>query len=107
MDQSHFWLMIEAAWNAAGGHIAARQALGAGRDAEECAYSLSEPLQTFIAALRKQLEDLPAEELLAFDRILERKLYDIDRADIHERTDGSDDGKLRQNLLRIVNRQAS
>ena len=26
--------------------------------------------------------------------ILERKLYDIDRADIHERTDGSDDGFL-------------
>lgn len=45
-------------------------------------------------ALRKQLSDLPAEELLAFDRILERKLYDIDRADIHERTDGSDDGFL-------------
>jgi hypothetical protein len=31
---------------------------------------------------------------LAFDRILERKLYDLDRAEIHEHTDGSDDGFL-------------
>jgi hypothetical protein len=47
-----------------------------------------------ISALREQLDGLPADELLAFDRILEWKLYDIDRADIHERTDGSDDGFL-------------
>jgi hypothetical protein len=44
--------------------------------------------------LWEQLDTLSADELLAFDRILEQKLYDIDRADIHERTDGSDDGFL-------------
>jgi hypothetical protein len=94
MDESHFWSTIEAAWNAAGGHVEARQALAEGRDAEEQAYSLDDALCSFIAALEKQLADLPAEELLAFDRILERKLDEIDRADIHERTDGSDDGFL-------------
>jgi hypothetical protein len=94
MDESRFWLMIEAAWNAVGGHVEARQAIAEGRDAEKHAYSLDDALRSFIAALRQQLADLPAEELLAFDRILERKLYDIDRADIHERTDGSDDGFL-------------
>jgi hypothetical protein len=47
-----------------------------------------------VPALQEQLAGLPAAELLAFDRILERKLYDIDRADIHEQTDGSDDGFL-------------
>ena len=31
---------------------------------------------------------------MEFDRILERKLYDIDRAEIQEHTDGSDDGFL-------------
>ncbi len=94
MDESRFWSMIDAAWKAVGGHVEARAALAEGRDAEEHAYSLDEALRSFIAALRKQLADLPAEELLGFDRILERKLHDIDRADIHERTDGSDDGFL-------------
>jgi hypothetical protein len=94
MDETRFWSMIEAAWNAVGGHLEAREALAEGDDAEKHAYSLEGALRSLIAALRKQLADLPAEELLAFDRILERKLYDIDRADIHERTDGSDDGFL-------------
>jgi Protein of unknown function (DUF4240) len=44
--------------------------------------------------LRKRLERLSADELLAFDRILERKLYDIDRAEVQQHTDGSDDGFL-------------
>ncbi len=55
---------------------------------------LEEALDEVIPALRDQLSGLPADELLEFDRILERKLYDIDRADIHNRTDGSDDGFL-------------
>jgi len=94
MDESRFWLMIEAAWSKVGGLVETREQLAEGRDSEELAYSLDDALRSFIVALRKQLAELPAEELLAFDRILERKLYDIDRADIHERTDGSDDGFL-------------
>ena len=94
MDESRFWSMIDSAWNAVGGYVEPREELAEGRDSETHAYSLDAPLGLFIAALRKQLMELPAEELLAFDRVLERKLYDIDRADIHERTDGSDDGFL-------------
>ncbi len=94
MDENRFWSMIEAAWKAVGGFVEVRQELAEGSDSEKHAYSLDAPLRSFIAALRKQLAALPAEELLAFDRILERKLYDIDRTDIHERTDGSDDGFL-------------
>ena len=45
-------------------------------------------------ALEAALEELPKDELLAFDRILERKLYEIDRSEIQEYTDGSDDGFL-------------
>jgi hypothetical protein len=37
---------------------------------------------------------LPGDELATFDRILERQLYEIDRADIHAATGGSDDGFL-------------
>ncbi len=35
-----------------------------------------------------------AQELTVLDRVLERKLYNIDRADIQQVTDGSDDGFL-------------
>lgn len=53
-----------------------------------------ESLEEVVLALREQLSQLSAPDLLAFDRILERKLYDIDRAEIQEQTDGSDDGFL-------------
>ena len=95
MDENCFWSMIEAAWGTIGGKAKLRQQLAEGLLSEDGPYSLQEALEEdVVPALQKQLADLPAEELLAFDRILERKLYDIDRADIHERTDGSDDGFL-------------
>lgn len=95
MDESRFWAMIEAAWGTVGGKAKARQRLADGKLSEGRALALEEVLDEEVApALRAQLDALPADELLAFDRILERKLYDIDREDIHERTDGSDDGFL-------------
>jgi hypothetical protein len=95
MDEDRFWSMIESAWEVAGSKAKPRQRLAAGRLSEEGAYSLQEVLdEEVIPALQDQLAGLSAKELLAFDRILERKLYDIDRADIQERTDGSDDGFL-------------
>jgi hypothetical protein len=47
-----------------------------------------------LANLTTALNQLDADDLLTFDRILERKLYELDRADIHDYTDGSDDGFL-------------
>jgi hypothetical protein len=95
MDENRFWAMIEAAWDAVGGKTKARRRLAEGKASAEQAYQLQDVLQEeVVPALSEQLNRLPADELLAFDRILERKLYDLDRADIHERTDGSDDGFL-------------
>jgi len=95
MDDTRFWAMIEAAWQTAvGGQVKPRQKLAAGKLSEEKGEELMEALEEVIPALRESLEQLPAPELLAFDRILERKLYDIDRAEIQEHTDGSDDGFL-------------
>jgi hypothetical protein len=95
MDENRFWSMIETAWGTVGGKARSRQRLAEGRLSEGGAYSLQEALEEeVVPALQEQLAGLSAEELLAFDRLLERKLYDIDRADIHERTDGSDDGFL-------------
>jgi hypothetical protein len=95
VDENRFWAMIEVAWGAAGGKAKSRQRLAEGKLSDGRAYTLQETLEEeVVPALREQLDALPADELLAFDRILERKLHDIDRADIQERTDGSDDGFL-------------
>ena len=94
MDENRFWSMIEAAWQTVGGKLKARQKLATGKLSEEKAEELVESLEDVIPALREQLDQLSAPELLAFDRILERKLYDIDRAEVQEHTDGSDDGFL-------------
>jgi len=95
MDENRFWAMIEAAWGTVGGKVKPRQRLADGKLPAGQAYALQEVLEDeVVSALRDLLDRLPAAELLAFDRILERRLYDIDRADIHERTDGSDDGFL-------------
>lgn len=94
MDEARFWSMIESAWKAAGGHTRARQRLAEGKLSEERAEELVDATEEMLPALREELAKLPADELLAFDRILERKLYDIDRAEIQEHTDGSDDGFL-------------
>ncbi len=94
MNEDRFWSMIETAWGTVGGKTKARQRLAEGKLSEGRAFELEELLDEVIPALREQLDGLSAADLLAFDRILERKLYDIDRADIQERTDGSDDGFL-------------
>lgn len=95
MDEQRFWSLIETAWQAVGGQTKARQKLAAGKLSDEKAEELVELLDDEVTpALGEELNQLSAEDLLAFDRILERKLYDIDRADVHEYTDGSDDGFL-------------
>ena len=95
MNEARFWAMIETAWGAVGGKVKQRQKLADGKLSESGAFALQEALEgDVVAALREQLDALSAAELLAFDRVLERKLYDIDRSDVHEHTDGSDDGFL-------------
>jgi hypothetical protein len=94
MDDKRFWDLIESSWKAVGGMTKARQRLAEGKLSEDRAEDLMGALDEVIPALHAQLNQLPADELLAFDRILERKLYDIDRSEIQEQTDGSDDGFL-------------
>lgn len=98
MDDTQFWGLIESAWAKVGGHTKLRNQLASGKLSpdrrEDVAGELMETLEEVIPALEGVLGELTAEELGAFDRILERKLYDIDRADVHEVLDGSDDGFL-------------
>ena len=94
MTEKRFWVLIEAAWQVVGGKAKARQKLAEGKLSEEKAEALMESLGEVIPALTDLLGKLTAVELLEFDRILERKLFAIDRADVHAYTDGSDDGFL-------------
>lgn len=97
-EEARFWSLLEDAWSTQGKEAnAARRAL-ATRDPEEDADTapVEEALDGMIESLRAAFAfaDFPREELLAMDRVLERKLYQIDRKDVHEVTDGSDDGFL-------------
>lgn len=95
MDENKFWHMIEDAWREVSDSASPRSALAHGKLSAEDAESLAEQSSSeMVPALELMLEELPQEELLRFDRILEQKLYELDRAEIHEHTDGSDDGFL-------------
>ncbi|URN06333.1 DUF4240 domain-containing protein [Actinomadura madurae] len=100
MDRERFWDVIEAAWAPLGAEAgAARRAL-ATRDPGADVWELpeisvvSKALDAFLGNLRAAARDLPADELTDLDRVCERLLYDIDRADVQAVTDGSDDGFL-------------
>jgi hypothetical protein len=55
---------------------------------------IDEAADDFVEALTELCEGMSAGDLADLDRVLERKLYEIDRADIQAVTDGSDDGFL-------------
>lgn len=92
MNEENFWSIIEAAWPATSQATALREQAFAGT--LEPGKALETVQKQMVANLTKALNQLDRDDLLNFDRILEQKLYDIDRADIHEYTDGSDDGFL-------------
>lgn len=95
MDETRFWSIIESAWEGVEGQAEARRKFAAGELSEDEARGLAKLLrETVMPAMLERLEKLPADELLGFQRILERKLYDLDRADIAEYAEGSDDGFL-------------
>ncbi|MGI5289772.1 hypothetical protein ACQEVF_41425 [Nonomuraea polychroma] len=96
--EDRFWDMVEAAWAPLGEEVGrARQALTdrSADSGEDAAFAVVEhALEGFLDNLAVSSRDLRAEDLTDLDRVVERKLYDIDRADIHAVTDGSDDGFL-------------
>ncbi|RGC68325.1 hypothetical protein C5N14_13930 [Micromonospora sp. MW-13] len=96
-DEARFWSLVETAWERLGpGPAALRRAL---RERDPAAGdvdpdSVAEWFAPFLDNLRALGADLSSEELTGLDRVVERKLHEIDRADIHAVTDGSDDGFL-------------
>jgi uncharacterized protein DUF4240 len=93
-DEARFWNLVESAWARVGAEQSALRKAVIGREDPDDDLGLSGHLNAFLGHLRALSEDLTAEELTDLDRVLERALYDIDREDIHEVTEGSDDGFL-------------
>src|SRR5882762_4212495 len=101
--EATMWTMIEAAWKPRGAKINALRVKLATRDPDDEddgddddveVERIDAVLEDVIAALTAAFNQLPQDELAAIDRVLERRLYDIDRQEIQEITDGSDDGFL-------------
>ncbi|GAA4521164.1 hypothetical protein GCM10023191_099130 [Actinoallomurus oryzae] len=98
-EQARLWDLIEAAWAPLEEEVnRARRALASRVPDEDGDAALitviDEALDDFLRNLTERSRELPAAELTALDRVLERRLHDIDRADVHAVTDGSDDGFL-------------
>ncbi|MEV2240421.1 DUF4240 domain-containing protein [Micromonospora sp. NPDC049891] len=97
-EEARFWMLVERAWAQLGPEPAALRLALLRRDPhsddDDDLYAIDTWLDPFLGALRSVSAGLTGPELVALDRVVERKLYDIDRADIQEITDGSDDGFL-------------
>ncbi len=93
-EESSFWSLIDLAWEHVSPETQAfRQAL-LRHEAGNVIDAVNEPFREFIHTLSSLTEEMTSDELTSLDRVLERKLYDIDRADIHRVTSGTDDGFL-------------
>lgn len=97
-EEARFWDLLEAAWAPLGDDVEqARRALatrGPDDDGDSALPAIEGAFEGFVRNLTERSRDLSAAELTDLDRVVERKLYDIDRADVHAVTDGSDDGFL-------------
>jgi hypothetical protein len=104
MDEKQFWAILDEAWQSDKKLAKFRDAVLKTLESEEAKESFEEkygdgdPMipgeEKLIQAIQARLDKLSAPELHQFDVILERKLYDIDRQELQEQTDGSDDGFL-------------
>ncbi|MEV4382242.1 DUF4240 domain-containing protein [Streptosporangium sp. NPDC049644] len=101
-DEAGFWDLVEAAWAPLGVDVdRARRELAHRTPAPgEDPYDnppftvVDAALKGFLSNLGSLSEGLSADELTDLDRVVEARLHDIDRADVHAVTDGSDDGFL-------------
>jgi len=113
-EEERLWALIEQAWSGADESVnAARHALATRPPVPSAAETgaddhddhddllggqlmatIDAAGDAFIQRLRDLAAELSSPELTALDRVVERKLYDLDREEVHDVTDGSDDGFL-------------
>lgn len=94
MNEEKFWETIELAWSDAPKFDTRRRDALESND-EDLLEDIADDLnRLFLENYVDRLQDLSKDELTAYIRIFESKLYQLDRLDTHEFTDGSDDGFL-------------
>jgi hypothetical protein len=96
-EVDRFWALIESAWQRLGPEPDVLRRALLDRDPQDEdfeLYAVDGWLAAFLRTLTELSAGLSRTELADLDRVLERMLHDIDRVDIHEVTDGSDDGFL-------------
>lgn len=93
-----FWLSIEEAWAAAPEAAEARATLSnpetSPEDRMQAATELDNHSRAMLDSLRETLNGYSSPRLAAWDGFMARLLYNIDREEVHEALDGSDDGFL-------------
>lgn len=94
MTEQKFWELIESSW-ADSSELNKIRAKALETNDEGLLEDLSSKLQkTILKNYKKRLLLLDKEDFTKFIHILEEKIFNIDREEIHEYTDGSDDGFL-------------
>jgi len=94
MTEKQFWTLIELSWSEAP-ELNQKRKKALKSNAEESLEALSEELEeTILENYKKRLQLLNKNDLSKFIHILEERLFNIDRQEIQEYTDGSDDGFL-------------
>lgn len=94
MTEKKFWQLIDAAWEDSPRDNLKRMVAVQYNNEDELEDSCGILLDEIIPNFEKRLKQLNKEELTQFIHIMEERLYHIDRKEIHEFTDGSDDGFL-------------
>ena len=94
MTEQQFWEIIEKSW-ADAPNLNQKRINATKTNEEELLSDLHNLFENEILDnFSTRLFELNKIDLTAFIHILEEKIYDIDRAEIHDYTDGSDDGFL-------------
>ena len=94
MNEQKFWELIESAWRDVplldGLRREALKTNGVNLF-EGLSFGLDDEVSE---ALEDKLRELSKDDLVKFNHIMEEKLFRLDREEIHQHTDGSDDGFL-------------
>ena len=90
MDEQRFWEIMEKAWSRCEPEVElSRRNLLSGSFSDKDAKNLSEAIDELVVIVfEDQVDYLDAKGLIEFDRILERKLFEIDRKEIHTQHGG-------------------
>ncbi|WP_020525341.1 DUF4240 domain-containing protein [Catelliglobosispora koreensis] len=97
-DVERFWALVEQAWSHASPEANEARYRLATRTSDDGVFKLMSHVDKALTGVIEFLEDhgqdLTSAGLTDLDRVVERLLFDIDRSDIQQVTDGSDDGFL-------------